>query len=269
MNSRIYHCSLSHSRLSPRKHSFTYPVYFLALDLAELDEIQRCTKLFGYNRPRPISLWDGDYLEASGGTIRQKLMALLLSCGHNEELSSIALLTVPRCMGYAFNPVNFYYCYGLDGTLCFVIVEINNTYDEKHVYILSEEKKQAPGSLPGVMRYIEKKDFFVSPFNDLRGHYEFVCSPLGDELDIRINLMRNEQLLLCSRIHGRAQPLSGTSLLRTLIRYPGTAALALPRITWQALRLRFEKGLRPLLKPNPQSAMTIRRRPKSPHQLDR
>ena len=269
MNSRIYHCALSHGRLSPEKHGFTYPVYFLALDLAELDEIQQRTKLFGYNRWRPCSLWDGDYLDAAEGTIRQKLSSLLVRRGHKEELSSIVLLTVPRSLGYAFNPVSFHYCYGLNGKLCLVVVEINNTYGEKHVYILSKQNEQAPGSLPNVMRYVEKKDFFVSPFNDLRGHYEFMMSPLGDELDIRINLVRNEQLLLGSRIHGRAQPLSGANLLWTLVSHPGTAALALPRIAWQALRLRFEKGLRPLLKPNPQSAMTIRRRPKSPHQFDR
>jgi hypothetical protein len=99
--------------------------------------------------------------------------------------------------------------------------------------------------------------------NDLKGDYEFHLSENDDRMDIRINILRDDREVFLSRIWGKALPLTSENLIRTLVQYPISAALAMPRITWQALILKYRKGLNPVLKPKPSSEMTIRTAPPS------
>ena len=39
MHSAIYHGSLRHRRYAPRPHGFSYPLFMVYLDLAELDTV--------------------------------------------------------------------------------------------------------------------------------------------------------------------------------------------------------------------------------------
>lgn len=262
MNSRIYVGYLMHARLEPLRHSFEYPIYVLAVDLAELPALDRELLLFGYNRVKPVSLWDNDYMGRGGGSIHDKLMRVLERRGCAKGIASIRLLTVGRCLNYAFNPVSFYYCCRADGSLQCAVAEVNNTYGERHLYVL-DETRALPHPLPGLAaRYKTPKELFVSPFNDLSGEYDFHFGHLDESMDIRLDLVRDSGVVLRSRLWGRAQPFDDSALLRTLIRYPLSAALSVPRIDWQALLLR-RRGLRTLMKPTPTSEMTIRAAPAS------
>jgi DUF1365 family protein len=82
-------------------------------------------------------------------------------------------------------------------------------------------------------------------------------------MDIRINILRDDREVFLSRLWGKALPLTSENLIRTLVQYPISAALAMPRITWQALILKYRKGLHPVLKPKASSEMTIRTAPLS------
>lgn len=46
---------------------------------------------------------------------------------------------MPRFLGYAFNPASFHYCYSRNNELKVVILEINNTFGEKHLHVLSRD----------------------------------------------------------------------------------------------------------------------------------
>ncbi len=52
------------------------------------------------------------------------------------------LVTVARYFHYAFNPVSFYYCYDRSNALTCITAEVNNTFHEKHLYILDTPKKK-------------------------------------------------------------------------------------------------------------------------------
>jgi cyclopropane-fatty-acyl-phospholipid synthase len=257
VNSRLYVGRLTHARLEPLRHAFKYPVYLLAVDLAELPVLDREVTLFGYNRLRPISLWDEDYLDRGGGSIRDKLMRFLERRGSADGISSTRLVTMGRCFNYAFNPVSFYYCCRADGSLRCAVAEVNNTYGERHLYILDEARSPLPPRPGFIARYTTPKELFVSPFNDLGGEYDFHFGPLDEAMDIKLDLVRDGRIEYQSRVCGRSQPFDDGALIRTLIRYPLSVALVLPRIDWQALVLR-RRGLRALMKPNPTSPMTIR-----------
>jgi DUF1365 family protein len=52
-------------------------------------------------------------------------------------------------LGYAFNPVSFYYLYSADKTLKAMLLEVNNTFDEKRLYFMeagSSKRNNDPSS---------------------------------------------------------------------------------------------------------------------------
>lgn len=262
MRSKIFTARMTHTRLIPLRNSFEYPLYFLAVDLDELPAVEEQIPFFGYNRPRPIALWDADHLTPGPGSVREKLLSLLAKSGRVDGIASVTLVTVPRCFGYVFNPVSFYYCHGGGGELLCAAAEVNNTYGERHLYVLGPEN--LVGSPPGYLaRYQTPKAFFVSPFNDMKGTYDFRLGPLDDRLDVRLDVLRDGKVAFCSRVSGSGMVLTASNLLGVVARYPFSAALTLPRITWQALLLRYVRGLPPRLRPNHTGEMTLRKRPRA------
>lgn len=262
MRSRVYAARLVHTRLVPLRNTFEYPAYYLSLDLDELATLERTIPFFGYNRRRSISLWDADYLTPGPGSIRDKLLALLARSGCADGVAAVRLVTVPRCLGYVFNPVNFYYCHGADGELRCAAAEVNNTYGERHFYLLGPE--HAVDAPPGFLaRYVAPKAFFVSPFNNMKGTYDFRLGPLDDRLDLRLDLVRDDEPVLRTRVWGTGAELTARALLKTVARHPFAAALAFPRIAWQALRLQNLRRLPTLLRPNHTGEMTLVKRPRA------
>ncbi|MBT8046107.1 MAG: DUF1365 domain-containing protein, partial [Pontiella sp.] len=104
------------------------------------------------------------------------------------------------------------------------------------------------------------KQFHVSPFNDMNGHYEFTFSAPGEDMNIDIKLIRNGEEILHAAMWGTGEELTTASLWKTVLRHPFTAALTMPRILWQAILLHYKKKLPVFVKPAPSSSMTIKER---------
>ena len=58
MNSRICSGKVMHARCSPVAHQWVFPYIFYAIDLNELEALDRQVGGFGYNRWRAVSLRD-------------------------------------------------------------------------------------------------------------------------------------------------------------------------------------------------------------------
>lgn len=254
MSSQIFIGKVMHTRLRPVEHAFQYPLYWYSFDLDSLEQLERQVPLFGYNRIRPVAIHDRDYLDDRPGSIREKLLAYLEQAGCSEGITRIVLVTAARFMNYVFNPVSFYYCYDSAGNVRCTVAEVNNTFHERHLYILDSSGKPLKGF---ESRYTVPKAFHVSPFNDMQGDYDFHFSPLNEHLDIRINILRDGEQVFLSRLWGKARPLTTASLVRLLLRYPLHAALSVPRIYWQAARLHYQRKLPVFPKPHPVSDWTI------------
>ncbi len=253
MRSKLYIGEIRHARLAPVAHRFVYPAYYVALDLAELPALGQSLSLFGYNRIRAVTLYDRDYLGAGEGTITGKLQDLLPDHDLADHQSRVVLVTCPRHLCFGFNPINLFLVYQNNGALRCVVAEVHNTYGEAHVYILRESLEPRPGF---EVRYQAPKAFFVSPFNDMKGDYEFQIAPLGDQLHVRVDLHRDGEPVLMTELQGAGRALNRWTLVRSLVRFPCNAALAAPRIAWQAIQLQ-RQGLRPRMKPKPSSPMTM------------
>ncbi len=264
MKSLIYQGEVSHARLTPVAHSFCYPVYFYAFELDELPELARINPLFGYNQLRPVAIHDKDYLQPGERPLRDKLDQFLREAGISAAVAKVVLVTAARYFNYVFNPISFFYCYDAAGQLICVLAQVNNTFGEMHVYLLSSPAGEAVADR---LVYTSDKQFHVSPFFSRDGRYEFQVTEPDQQLDNQIHYHQAEQLALIARMQGQAEPLTTRSLLKTILKHPLSASLTMPRILWQAAKLHWQRRLPVYNKPVPDHAMTIR--PVAPSLLDR
>jgi DUF1365 family protein len=256
MNSKIYNGEVEHVRLWPVRHELRYRLYVYGFDLDELPHLDQSLPFFGYNRIRPASLHDRDYLDDGPGGVREKLFRLLNEPELTGRIASVRLITSARYFNYAFNPVSLYYCLDDSGRVAAVVAEVNNTFGERHVYIPRTKSSNMGDEGP----YYARKAFHVSPFNDMEGEYEFLFSPPEADLDIRIRLFRGDMEAFSARLRGKAMPLTAGSHLRMMLRHPLIPYLTKPRIFFEAARLYFQKKMKYHEKPEPISPMTIKRR---------
>ena len=253
MNSRIYVGTLSHARTHEVPHGFDYDLHLYALDIDELDLLDRSTFWFGHNRIRPLALHDRDYLHPGPGSLRDKVLRALRENEVDLDPGRIVLVTALRQFHYVFNPASFFYCHDHCGRLACVLVQVNNTFGETHLYALVPDG--------GGGRFRADKAFHVSPFFPRRGRYEFMFPEPGEELGISITYFLDDEPALKASFAGRARPMDRRNMAAMVLGHPLRAAMTFPRIVAQAARLYFKKKLPAHPKPEPASPMTIRHAP--------
>ena len=136
MRSALYTGTVMHARRTPAENVFRYPVCFYLLDLDELPELGRRLALFGYNRRNVLTLHDRDHLGDPRRAVKENLLAWLRERSVDLAGGRVLLLTNLRVLGYVFNPVSFFYCYGAGGELVCIVAEVSNTFGERLPYLL-------------------------------------------------------------------------------------------------------------------------------------
>jgi DUF1365 family protein len=220
-----------HERLRPVRHRFVYPVFFLRLNLARLDEMTSCW--FGIDCRRMVSIRTRDYGARDGTSLERWMRNVLRQYGVVAE-GEILLQTFPRVFGFVFNPVSFWYCHEAGGQLRAVLAEVNNTFGETHRYLLhvgSDQTIERSTVLECVKR------LHVSPFCEVRGSYRFRFRQLEHASFAAIDYHDDQGLLIKTAVAGHAVPMTTASLLGALMRQPFLTFGIVARIHWQALRL--------------------------------
>ena len=236
--SDIFIGTLFHKRFHPKVHAFTYPAFFFGLDCDSLENLAKNNLFFSYNRFNLFSIYDKDYLKNTKQTIANKARSILQQHGHTDTITSIKLLTSARCLGYCFNPVSFYYCY-TEQTLTYIIAEVNNTFGERHPYILSCTHDQT-GKL---ITSSATKEFYVSPFFDTDGFYDFKFTPYNNTMKLIIDYKKENRLLLHASLCGSQSCMTSLTTLKLLLSLPWTCFATFSRILFQAFNLKFKKYL--------------------------
>ncbi len=222
MNSALYTGTVMHARKAPKENVFSYRVCFYLLDLDELPELDRRLRLFGWNRPNVVTLHDRDHIDVRGYLAE-----------HGIEADRILLLTNLRVLGYVFNPVSFFYCYG-DGELACIVAEVSNTFGERLPYLLSPANRDTGERR---LSYRHEKKLHVSPFFGLDQGYQWWFSEPGEQIDVRIDLSEDGGRPFLATLTGRRQPLTNATLARALVRYPLMPQQVIGLIHMQAVKL--------------------------------
>lgn len=222
----LYVGQVWHARTTGTGHAFRYRTYMHLFDLDEIGRINGRFRLLGYNRARPVALYDRDHLD--GTPLRAAIEAAVVTRGHAWPGGRVLLLTHCRVAGYVFNPVSFFYCYDRADRLALVVAEVNNTYGERHLYVLPATGAPDPTA---------KKAFHVSPFFSLDGTYRFELPAPGETLDVGIDLTVGGARHFRARLQLRKKRLSDGAVLVTLLRYPVVTAQVIAAIHLEALRL--------------------------------
>jgi len=254
IHSRIFTGDLLHARMEGKQHAFRYRVHMLWLDLEELPHLQTSIRWFGHNRKRLLAVHNRDYLTTDNRSIQDKLRDLLRARGVEWPGGRVMLLTCARYFNYVFNPVSFYCAYDQNNQLRCVVAEVNNTFTEKHVYVL-DDSNRLPDENGGV-RFKRDKAFHVSPFMDLGGAYDFLFHFPGDSLEINIDTIKKDQTAFRARLTGQLLPLTATNMRRILIRHPLTGLMTMTRIITHAVKLYF-RGAPVYERPTPAAPDTI------------
>ncbi len=121
MNSWIYTGTIEHRRFFPVEYQLSYPIYMYGFDLDDLPHLGHGYPLFGYNRMGITSIHDKDYLQPGEMPIKQKIDQLLAQHNVKESIKSVLMITSARYFNYAFNPVNFHYCFSANNRLAAII----------------------------------------------------------------------------------------------------------------------------------------------------
>ncbi|AZN38204.1 DUF1365 domain-containing protein [Iodobacter ciconiae] len=220
-----------HERLRPVQNRFVYPVFCLRLNLAYLGELNN--RWFGVDCWRPLSIATRDY-GARDGSDLQGWMRGLLKDAAIEADGEIWLQTFPRIFGYAFNPVNFWFCHDKNGGLRAVLAEVNNTFGEHHRYLLQAAEG---GDIRADSDLHSIKALHVSPFCPVEGHYQFCFKNSPDSAFVAIDYFDQEGLLIKTAIAGRHHSFTPAHLRRALLAQPFLTLGVVAKIHWQALRL--------------------------------
>lgn len=237
-----------HRRLRPAANAFQYPTYFLLLPMRAL--ARRAEPALRRNRFGLVSFHDRDHGDGGPDALTW-LDALLAREGIADAGGEVWLQTYPRVLGYVFKPVSFWYCERADGTLAAIVAEVNNTFGERHCYLLAGE------DLAWGRELHARKVFHVSPFCGVHGRYRFRFMRSTDRIVARVDHDDADGPLLLTSVGGRLAPLTTASARAAFFGMPLMTLGVIARIHWQALKL-WVKRVPFLRKPAPPGVAVTR-----------
>ncbi len=246
-----------HARFAPKAHRFDYRIFLFALDLDELDMLHRKLRLFSHGWRNLYSFRDDDFLpthervfngrgrplgappgfavgpaEPPDQSLKSRVVGHLASHGIDLTGGRVILVTLPRILGYLFNPVSFYFCYDHRGAPLAALAEVTNTFKEMKPYMLGPETRR-----DGVFSLRVPKHFYVSPFSEVDVAFDFKLRTPGERLSVQIDDYVGAARTLTSTLTGPREPLTDGRLAWFTLKYPLLTLRIIGLIHWHAFQL--------------------------------
>ncbi|MCB1308454.1 MAG: DUF1365 domain-containing protein [Leptospiraceae bacterium] len=276
-NSCLYRCVVTHRRRKPVRNAFEYGIFMFYIDLEEARRYRREAGfwqrlLLNINGPGLFSFQDRDHFRFLNPSVqseysdvqpdndslptRRALLDCMQAAGYDFRPGRIRLLTNLRVLGYAFNPVSFYFIEDEHNQPALLLAEVNNTFGEQMPYFIElrdatesklskkQNRSQHRDLIPenttdrqSWHRHRTRKNFYVSPFLHHHLDFAFRFQVPRAKLDIIINTMRDRETVLFASLNGRRAELSASNLWRFFISFPLVTLKVIIAIHYQALKL--------------------------------
>ncbi|KPF78743.1 hypothetical protein IP78_10415 [Brevundimonas sp. AAP58] len=230
----LYVGEVVHHRTANFEHRLRYRLYMVLLDI-DADEASRPRLL----RSGLMRFRARDHGDRSTTPLRAQIETHLSAAGIDLRGGPIRLLTMPRILGYGFNPISVYFCHRSDGTLAALVYEVTNTFHERHSYLVAVPESPPPGPI----RQTTEKRFFVSPYMDQALTYDFTVRPPGEAVSVVVAVRRGDTPILTASFAGHRRSLTDGQLLRAFITHPLLTWKVTAGIHWEALKMML-KGAR-------------------------
>jgi DUF1365 family protein len=236
MESCIYEGQVKHTRVTPAKHQFSYRLFLMYLDLAELDTLFRKRWFWSTSRPALARFRRSDHLGPEDQPLDEAVRDLVQRETGDRPGGPIRLLTNLSYFGYCFNPVSFYYCFSIEGEKVeYIVAEVNNTpWGERDTYVM---KCGTPSVADSSWRFRPAKKMHVSPFMPMEVEYDWVLSAPEDQLSVFMANSQDGTRMFTAAMKLNRRPIYGRSLASVLIRFPLQTFKIILAIYWEALRL--------------------------------
>lgn len=242
-----------HRRKRPRENAFRYRVAYLCLDLGTLGSA--AGRWLKVDRAGLVSFRRADHGGRDGRDLQAWLREILAGHGLGDVCDGeVTLMTMPRMLGYVFNPVSFWFCRDRVGALRAVLCEVNNTFGESHCYLVHHGDRrpiEPQAWLDG------RKVFHVSPFLPVEGSYRFRFRLDAQAAHVDVNYHDADGLMLATSVGGRREPLTDRAVLHRFLGNPMMTMGVVLRIHWQALQL-WRKRVKFYRKPDPPPQLVSR-----------
>lgn len=242
LHSCIFEGTIRHRRYFPRPNAFQYRLFFMYLDLAELDTVFNDHPLWSVDRVNIAYLRRRDHFGDPRQSIDRSVRDLVARELGKAPQGPIRMLTHLRYGGYCFNPATFYYCYDPAGRKVeTIVVEIHNTpWGERHCYVLGPDRNEHPH--PDWRRYQLDKVFHVSPFIDMEIHYDWRFREPSETLEVHLIDYEDGTKLFDATLALRRHDINSGTLMQMLMKYPLVTVKVSAMIYFQALRLLLKKA---------------------------
>jgi uncharacterized protein len=125
----------------------------------------------------------------------------------------VRLLAMPQILGRAFNPLTVYFCHAAGGALSAILYEVNNTFGERHSYLI-------PAPNAALIKQGCGKAFYVSPFMDMDLTYAFRILRPEERVLVAVDTADAEGLVLAASFSGERRELTDRELLRAWLTHP-------------------------------------------------
>ena len=236
MKSAIYLGQVRHRRMKPVEHQFSYRMFMMYLDLAELPGLFRGRWLWSARKPALARFRRSDHLGDPVRPLDTAVRDLVQERTGLRPRGPVRLLTQMSYFGYVFNPVSFYYCFNEDDTeLETIVAEVNNTpWGERHCYVLSQGMNHGTG---GHMRFFPAKEMHVSPFMPMEVDYDWRFNVPGPQLSTHMEIAKGGGKIFDATMTLERKEITAGSLATVLLRFPVMTLKIISAIHWQALKL--------------------------------
>ena len=177
-----YATTIRHTRRRPFVRSFTLQSRTWLVDL---DHLPR-KGVLGTFEAR-------DHLGDPERPIRENVEHFLRLNGVEPDGGRIVMAANARALGHCFNPISVFWCHRRDGSLAGVVVEVHNTYGDRHAYLVHPD---------GQGRARTEKQMYVSPFHGTDGYYEMAVPRPGERLHVSVTLHSDDGAVFSASLDG-------------------------------------------------------------------